>query len=669
MPTLPHHQSWPPFALTLTCLLCSITLAQEPRTLPDTTNSGPDARQITDPRSILSAANASAKPIPIPDLFFTRDVFDPSWSPDGNQIVFTTDFTGRPNLWKVNSRGGWPIQLVQSDDLQTGAAWSPDGKWIAYQQDFGGNEQWDIFVVPADGGEPVNLTNSPDIREKQPLWSPDGSKIAVNYKSKASAAYDIAILDWATRKLTPLTHESNADRSWSSVAWSPDGKTIYANRIQGNNAAADVYAVDVVSSGKITSLTAGNDKAINLATSLSSDGHTLLLTSDARNGYENVALLDIATKNLTWLTDTKWQAEAADFSPTGKSLTYTLNVDGIEDAYLFDLATRRAEKVPLASGLNYFPGHPTSFSPSGGRILLNHGRSVEPANFWIYDMASHNVTPLSHSAIANLNTAALSDAQVVHYKSFDGKVISALLWVPPNLRHDASNPAIVIPHGGPTWQLIDFWNPLVVALVSRGYICIAPNVRGSTGYGIDFQRANYKDLGGGDLQDEVYATKFLTATGYVSPHKIGITGASYGGFMTLMAIGKTPDTWAAAVDMFGVIDWITMLHTSDPELQQHVKDLLGDPIRDKSIYEAASPKTYLHNAKAPLLVLQGDNDPRVPKEEAEQVVSLLERDHKVIEAHFYANEGHGLAKRENQIDSIQRTVAWFERYLRTKGGQ
>src|SRR5437660_11330274 len=220
------------------------------------------------------------------------------------------------------------------------------------------------------------------------------------------------------------------------------------------------------------------------------------------------------------------------------------------------------------------------------------------------------------------------------------------MWIPVNLKRDGSNPALVLPHGGRTRQSADYWSPRITAFVSRGYVWIAPNVRGSTGYGIEFQKANYKDLGGGDLQDEVFAAKFLEATGYVNPKKIGITGGSYGGFMTLMAIGKTPNIWAAAVDLFGVIDWRTMLQNSDPELQQHIKALLGDPIKEKRVYEKSSTITYIHNAKAPLLVLQGENDSRVPKEEAAQVVDLLKKDGKIVEAQYYANEGHGFEKRE-----------------------
>jgi len=136
--------------------------------------------------------------------------------------------------------------------------------------------------------------------------------------------------------------------------------------------------------------------------------------------------------------------------------------------------------------------------------------------------------------------------------------------------------------------------------------------------------------------------------------------------MTLMAIGKTPDVWAAAVEEYGIINWMTMLKHEDPFLQQYEMSLLGDPVKDRKIYDADSPITYIKNAKAPLLVLQGANDIRVPKEEAEQVVAILKGAGRTVEAHYYPNEGHGFTKRENQIDALQRAVDWFDRYLKGK---
>jgi dipeptidyl aminopeptidase/acylaminoacyl peptidase len=639
---------------SLLLLACCSAMAQ---------SSGPDDRQVTDPKTITSPTNPKARPIPVDDLYFTRSVSNASWSPDGKEILFTTDISGRANLWKVNADGGWPLQLTQSDERQYSGTWSPDGKWILYQQDTGGNELWDIFAIPSDGGEPINLTNTPEIREEGPRWSPDGKTIALNQKPKESTVYNIALMDWATRKVTLLTHEDTPDHIWQSVAWSPDGKTLYANRLEVSFTDADVYAIDVATA-KTTNLTAHQGQSLNVASSLSQDGKTLLITSNQKGGYQNVALITVADKKLTWVTDTKWEASSGDFSPDGKRFSYGINADGRTDVYLADAATLRSEKIPIAGGLNSFAAYPNSFSPSGSKILLSHESTAEPGDFWVYDLASRKTKQLTYSAVASLTSTPRAPAEIVHYKSFDGKMISALLWVPFNLRRDGTNPALLLPHGGPTGQHVDYWSPSIAAFVSRGYVCIAPNPRGSTGYGMAFQKANFKDLGGGDLQDEVYAAKFLEAIGYVNPKKIGITGGSYGGFMTLMAIGRTPDVWAAGVELYGIINWLTMLKHSDPMLQQYEQSLLGDPEKDRAVYDAASPITYIHAVKAPLLVLQGNNDPRVPKEEAEQVVDLLKKDGKTVDAHYYPNEGHGFEKRENQIDSIRRSLDWFDKYLK-----
>jgi dipeptidyl aminopeptidase/acylaminoacyl peptidase len=632
---------------------------------PMAASTGPDDRPLTDPQSVVSASNRAARPAPIDDLYYTRSVFGAAWSPDGQQIVFTSDISGRSNLWKVRASGGWPIQLTQSDDRQYSAVWSPDGKWIVYQQDRAGNELWDLYAVPSEGGEVVNLTNTPAIREQGPHWSHDGSTIAFAYKPKEGSQYDIALLDWSTRKVHKLTNEQQPGYSWSVVAWSSDDKTIYADRVNPPFTDADVYRIDVAT-GKIENLTTHHGTIRYLASSLSPDGGTLLLSSDGKSGYMNVALLDIASKRVTWVTDVKWEAFSGNFSPDGKSYTYIVNEDGVTDAYIADRATSQAEKVELPHGLNFFSGNPNEFAPQSDRVIVSHEASNQPGDLWVYNLASRHADQLTFSEVASLRATPLPPSQIVHYKAFDGKIITALLWMPFNLKRDGNNPVLVLPHGGPTGQMVDYWNTDVAALASRGYICIAPNPRGSTGYGLDFQKANFQDLGGGDLKDEIAGVEFLKATGYVDPKKIGITGGSYGGFMTLMAVGKAPDIWGAAVEEYGIINWSTMLKSSDPSLNEYLKALLGNPEENRKIYDADSPITYIRSEKAPLLVLQGDNDPRVPKEEAQQVVDILKKEGRTVDVHYYANEGHGFVKRENQIDSIRRTIAWFDQYLMGK---
>jgi dipeptidyl aminopeptidase/acylaminoacyl peptidase len=165
----------------------------------------------------------------------------------------------------------------------------------------------------------------------------------------------------------------------------------------------------------------------------------------------------------------------------------------------------------------------------------------------VADAKTGNAKQLTRLGLASINPARLPEAQIVHYKSFDGTVISAFVWIPFNLARDGKAPAVVLPHGGPTSQYRDFFDPRAVALASRGFVVIAPNVRGSTGYGHAFQQANFRDLGGGDLKDEIAGVHFLVDTGYVDEKRIGMTGGSYGGYMTLMALGKTPGVWAAGV--------------------------------------------------------------------------------------------------------------------------
>jgi dipeptidyl aminopeptidase/acylaminoacyl peptidase len=623
----------------------------------------PGDRQATDPRTLASPANPEAAPVPIEDVFFSRRVFGPAWSPDGKEVAFTTNFTGRYNLWKVPAAGGWPTQLSRSENVEAAAAWSPDGRWIVFQQDQAGDGLYNLFAVPGSGGAAVNLSNTREVSESNPRWSPDGSLLCFVRKPKTSSIRDLALLDWRTRAARSLTRETDKNHSWSFAAWSPDGKALYANRANASFLDSDVYRIDLAT-GALANLTPHQGERRYVASSVSPDGLTLLITANAKGGYENVALLDVAGRKLTWVTDLQWEAQSGGFSPDGRSFTYSVNEDGREDVYLADRATGKAARIDFPAGWTTPTGHPTAFSPAGDRLLLSHQDSRRPADLWIYDLRTRQAGQLTFSSLASLQPSRIPASRLVHYQSFDGTMISAFLWIPFNLQRDGTNPGVVLAHGGPTGQTVDIFDETVIALASRGYAVIAPNVRGSTGYGTAFEKANYKDLGGGDLQDYVYGARFLAATGYVDAGKIGITGGSYGGFMAMMAIGKTPDAWAAAVELFGITDWLTEQQHEDPQVQQYDQSKLGDPVKDREVYEKASPIRYFRFARAPLLVLQGANDIIDPQEEAEQAVKVLERAGKVVDSHYYPDEGHGFNKRENEIDALRRTVEWFDRYLK-----
>ncbi|HEX3886332.1 MAG TPA: S9 family peptidase [Phenylobacterium sp.] len=618
------------------------------------------ARAITDPKTIVSEPRPATPPVAIPALYDNRASLGAAWSPDGKWVVVSANLTGRYNLWKYPAAGGAPVQLTHSDDRQSGITISPDGKWVVFQSDHGGDEMYDLYAVPLAGGEVVDLTNSPTVSETDAYFSPDGKELAFAAKPKTSPITNVAVMDMATHAVRALTHEPSLDNGWRPAAWTPDGKAVIANRQDVGSTVGSIWRLSLTGAAP-KQLSQG--KARISASDISRDGRRLSITSNQKGGIDQAALLDVASGKLTWLAPSPWEQEAGSFSPDAASVTMLTDADGRADLSAYDLKTGKVRKLPLPAGFNAPAGGAGGPFARDGRMLVGHDASNTPFDYWVLSKGGQ-ARRLTDFAAKGLDPAQLPVSHIVHYKSFDGTVISAILMVPFNLKRDGKAPGVVVPHGGPTGQTTDRFSRLAVALASRGYLVIQPNPRGSTGYGEAFQKANHADLGGGDLTDEVYAAKFLAATGYAKSKKIGITGGSYGGFMTLMAVGKTPDVWAAAVSMYGIINWFEMLKHEDAALQAYERSLIGDPVTDKAVYDADSPMTYIRHAKAPLLVLQGENDIRVPRGQAAEVVATLKSVGATVDVHYYPQEGHGFAKRENQIDSLQRTIDWFDKYLK-----
>lgn len=620
---------------------------------------GPADRKPTDPHAVTSASGPASEPLPVEALLTTTRISGVALSSDGHKLVYTSTASGRPNLWLMNADGADAHQLVTNDDRQAGARFTRDGGAIVYSQDRGGNEYYDIYVVSTQGGTPRNLTNTPDISETVDEFSPDGKLLAIGIKQKTMPATNLGVMQWPGGAIRQLTHEADPKASWNSNVWSPDGRFLYATRSIGIDD-SDIFQIDV-STGASQKLLEHADKQLISISDVSRDGHTLLITSNAKGGYENVALLDLASKKPVWLTDTQWSATAAAFTPDGRSAVIVLNADGRISTRFINLKTMQQSDRGVPPGLNLPAAMPTPFLPDGS-MLLSHEDSSHPQE--LYRLAPDNsLTQITHNANQTLQHIVLPPSQLVTYRSFDDRLISAFVWVPFNLKRDETAVAVVMPHGGPTGQTIDSFNGRAELLASRGFVVIAPNVRGSTGYGMEFQNANIKDLGGGDLKDEIAGVDFLKATGFIDPKRVGIWGGSYGGYMTLMAIGKTPGVWSAAVDEYGILNWLSMLQHEDPRLQEYEKTLLGDPVKDRAVYEASSPLKYIRNETAPLLVLQGENDIRVPREEAEQVVDILKAEGRTVDAVYYPEEGHGFVKREHQRDELTRSVAWLQKYL------
>lgn len=613
-------------------------------------------RPVTDPGSVTSPANPLARPLAVSDLAFSRSLGGPVWSADGKQIFLTTNLTGRPNIWRMDAAGSWPVQMTVSDDGQYGLAVSADGAWLYFDQDKGGDEYGDIYRVPTAGGTVERITATPDVAEGDALPAPSGDAVAIGHKLRGAAQTNIAIIEGGKVRL--LTNEADPQFNWGAVAFVDGGRALIANRTQTAGGEGSVWRIDVAS-GAAKQLI-GRKGVLYSAAGASPDGSRIAITSDEGSGQDHAGVLDAASGNVRWLPASSWEEEAVALK--GKTMLVRSNRDGRSSLALVDVDSLVQTPLALPPGLNTASGG--AFAPDGASLLLLHAGADTPTDLFRHDLASATTRRLTQTALASVAPDALPKSDIVTFKSFDGTLISAVLTMPANLKRDASAPAIVLPHGGPTGQTQDGFSRNAALFASHGYVVIQPNFRGSTGYGRAFQEANRKDLGGGDLKDVLAARDFMVATGYVDPRRIGITGGSYGGFMTLMAIGKAPDAFAAAVQLFGIINWRTMWEHEDAYLQAYQRSLIGAPDEYKGVYEAASPLTFIKAAKAPLLSLQGENDIRVPRGQAQEVADILKTKGNMVETIFYPAEGHGFAKRENQLDSLSRTLAWFDRYLK-----
>jgi dipeptidyl aminopeptidase/acylaminoacyl peptidase len=627
---------------------------QAPATLP---------RVVTEPSAVVSQARPDLQPFTIDQLYRTRSIGGAAWSPDSRSVVFTANISGRQNLWMMPSGGGWPEQLTVSQERQADPAWSPDGRWIAYAADYGGNEQWDVFLVSTANGQVVNLTNTPEVSEDQPAWSPDGGMLAYVVKGKTAAAAEIDVVDVRSRQVRHVTSGTPVGIFNGGPLWSPDGKRLAFTRANAGGADSNVVVAPLDGGAAIT-LTPHQGDQVFRAAGWSPDGRSLLVVSTALDSYENVAVLDVLTRRLEWLTHDHGEKTAAGFSRDGNLAAWAVNLDGSSEMVLYDRRAGRAHPLPLPAGLNSCQGARLPFSPDGSRLLLFHNGPNAPRDLWTWSLAGGERRQLTQSLVGGVRGGDMVEPYLAHYPSSDGKwQISAFVYAPYNLRPDGTNPAVVLVHGGPTGQALNSFLPAIQYLVNQGYFVIAPNFRGSSGYGKAFQYANRFDWGGGDLQDVLAAAAWLGRTRYVDPRKIAVMGGSYGGYMTMMALTKAPTVFAAGVSIVPFVNLFTEFANEDPGLREYDRFFMGDPEKNKALWQDRSPINFVDRVKAPLLLLAGGNDPRDPPTEAIQVSDAIAKRGGVVEIQVYADEGHGFSHLENQIDAYRRVARFLKTHV------
>jgi dipeptidyl aminopeptidase/acylaminoacyl peptidase len=606
---------------------------------------------LTDPAKLESKNLSEMQNFSVEKLFTIRDVGGSTWSPDGQQVAFISNISGHDNLWIVPAAGGWPTQLTISDQRQAHPVWSPDGTWIAFLSDHDGDRRWKLYLVSPKRGDVLNLTTAPDTAEEDPAWAPNGREIAYISKPKTGSSYEIELMDVATRHVRHLTQNTPKELSNTHPVFSRDGKFLIYTQARAGSRDSNVFLLDLAS-GKSANLTPHEGQNNYAASDISPDGKTILLTSDAANGYDNVALFDIPTRKLDWLTHEKTQVNARTFSPDGQSLTWTENVGGNSEIYVYDIATKRAVALPLQAGVNSLRDNPLPYTRDGSKLLYCHTSAAAPADLWTYDSPSRQSQQITHSLVAGVRRSDMVEPYLVHYPSRDGKwTISALAYIPNDIQRNGKFPAIVYVHDGPASQFVNSFDPFLQYIINQGYIVIAPNYRGSIGYGEQFRDANRANLGGADVDDLLDAAEWIKKSGFVDPKKMIVMGDGYGGYLSLMAAAKEPDLWAAGVSIDPFVNWLTRIAHEDPLARESDLADMGDPVKNKGLYEEHSPANLNDRVNTPLLLLASD-DPRCPKSELQAMADALKKKSGIAQLKTYDNVG--LSSLANRIDAFQR---------------
>ena len=584
-------------------------------------------------------------------------------SPDGSEAAFSWNKSGSFEIFSAPLDGERIFQLTEANERSVSPRWSPDAKQLAFMRDRGGDERFDIWLVDRDGEHERNLTNEPGVMHRDIGWSPDGTKLAYTAnalgKDKGFAVHVIDVTTGAKRVLTDGVRDDFQPR------WSPDGTLLlFWSRREDVRTNADLYVVAVTGGDASRLETRGGVDGESIDPRWSPDGTRISFTTDTRGRHE-VVIATYAERELgriERMTDSIHDEYGAVWRPDGRALAYLHNEDAAVSLRRVFAVSHADHAVSDIPGMHAWP----DIGPDSDTTAFLFSSPSRPWDVYFTRERAIEARAITRSLPSAIDPETLVEPSHVRYPGADGEDVPALLFLPyaEALRGEKITPAIINIHGGPTSQHHREWNVATQVFANAGFVVLEPNPRGSIGYGKKWREGNRRDWGGKDLEDIARGAAWLGDQKLADPARIGVYGVSYGGYLTLMSLALRADRFAAGVSVVGVVSWKTMVETTRGDLRDYLLRELGDPAKDAELYRERSPLTHASKIRSPLLVLQGENDPRVPRSEAEQVVKALRDSGKPHEYHVYPGEGHGFRLTENRIDALRRSLDWFDRHLR-----
>ncbi len=582
-----------------------------------------------------------------------------SW--DGQKVFFETHMTGAPQVFRLTD-DGWPYQLTTFEDGADFFRLSNNAQMGIVGASVGGSEQSQLYLLDTETGRTVQLTEYDDIRFGGVEWAPDDKSIFYYSNEENKRDFFIYQMDIATGEYRKVFGDSSTVTGWSSVAnVSPDGNWLIIEN-GTSNVSNDLYLLDLTTLEyqKLNE----DDGTVNYGSPiLLPDNKTIWLTcNDNDDGVPRLAKMTVGSSEVQYASDgwldPKWEVDGLGVSRDFKIMMALLNEDGYLRLKLREMGSGKDLPGPPLDGIissGYIDKH--------GNVIISFNGPTRAPDVWRWNPYTRDLKQLTFSTYAGIDRNMFRDPKLIHYKSFDGLEIPAFLYLPPDYKEGNPIPFVVDAHGGPESQFQPTFARNLQYLMLNGYGILAPNPRGSSGYGLPYMNMdNYKNRQN-SLKDYKAGADWLIENGYTKTEMLGIRGGSYGGYVVLGMITEYPKMFAAAIDIVGISNFRTFLQNTRAYRRMYRETEYG-PLSDPEFLESISPLNKAHLIETPLLVIHGENDPRVPIGEARQIIKAIDKRGGVVDSLIFTTEGHGVKKRSNTIAEYRKHVEFFDRYLK-----
>jgi len=619
------------------------------------------ARLITFLLLLLAPLPASAQPgllqakAPDIDAFMQIGAASaPALAADGSVLFFTSSSSGVSQVYRLDRDVNWPYQLTAFTEGVDFYTLSPTGDYLICGVGSGGNENSQLWLLDARTGQGEALTDKPEVRYGSPTWSKDGDVVFYASNQENGKDFKIYRMELASRKES-LAVDGTGWNSPNRV--SDDGRSLLYTHAE-SNVATDVYLEDLRRNRR-TLLTPHEGEALFVGARFDATGHKVYLLSDANpDGILRRAVVDLATRELTFLdTEGVWETESMALSPDGTVMAWSVNEDGYSVLKLQDLVRNVPLPAPPVDGVV------RGFDLSNSReVAFSFTSPTRTDDVWIWSWEEPALAKATYSSYAGTDPGQFVSPRLIHYTSFDGREIPAFLYVPPGWKPGHPMPFVVHVHGGPESQFRPTFIRHFQYLLLNGFGILAPNVRGSAGYGREYRDLdNYRNRLD-SVKDLKAGADYLIAEGYSAPGLLAVKGGSYGGYMTLAAITEYPTLFSAAVDEVGIANFVTFLQNT-ADYRRYLREAEYGPLSDPEFLESISPIHKANLIETPLLVAHGRNDPRVPVGEAEQIAAAIEARGGTVDLLIFEDEGHGVSKRANILTLYRQIVEFLSENL------